>query len=73
MDTVARNLASSMLGQFGQTVVLRERAKDIPRTPTPEWRLKVGSRWYGIVHVKTSYSGDEGCVHQLVARGSDDN
>jgi len=115
LDTVARNVASSMFGKFGQGVVLREKqagkfssvtdtvatfkvehtisamiaefsateiqglvkssdkkvliaAKDLPRTPTVEWDLKIGDRWYTIRHVQTSYSGDEAAVHKLVAR-----
>ena len=117
LDTVARNVASSMFGKFGQTVVLREKqagkflsatdtvatfktehvvhamiaefaateiqglvksgdkkvlvaAKDLPRTPTVEWELKIGDRWHTIRHVQTSYSGDEAAVHELVARGN---
>jgi hypothetical protein len=117
LDTVARNVASSMVGKFGQSVLLKEKqagsydsatdtvstfklehsvsalitefaateirglvksgdkkvlvaAKDLPRTPTVEWVLKIGDRWYSIRHVLTSYSGDEAAVHELVARGS---
>jgi len=116
LDTVARNLASRMLGKFGQEVRLREKqagtfdsasdtvatfktehvvtamvaefgatevqglvksgdkkvlvaAKDLPRTPTVEWTLKIGDRWYTIRHVRTTYSGDEPAIHELVVRG----
>ena len=116
LDTVARNVASSMFGKFGQGVVLREKqagkfssvtdtvatfkvehevhaviaefsageiqglvktgdkkvlvaAKDLPRTPTVEWDLQIGDRWYTIHHVQTSYSGEEPAIHEIVARG----
>jgi hypothetical protein len=116
LDTIARNVASTMVGKFGQTVRLRERAagnydataatvstfkyehevsaiimdfaaaevqglvqtgdkkvliaaKDLPRVPTVEWELKIGTRWHTIRHVKTDYSGDEPATHQIVARG----
>ena len=116
LDTVMRNAASSMIGKFGQTVLLREKqagqfssatdtvstfkvehevsaavmefgateihglvksgdkkvlvaAKDLPRTPTVEWDIRIGDRWYTIRHVQTSYSGDDPAVHELVARG----
>lgn len=117
LDTVARNVASSMFSKFGQTVRLREKqtggykvatdtvavfkedidvsaviqeftateirglvksgdkkvliaAKDVPRTPTVEWRIKIGDRWHEIHHVLTTYSGDEAAVHEIVARGT---
>lgn len=119
LDTIARNIASTMVGKFGQTVRLRERAagkydvtdatvatfklehevsalvmdfaaievqglvqsgdkkvliaaKDLPRTPTVEWQIKIGTRWHTIRHVKTDYSGDEPATHQIVARGMSD-
>jgi len=117
LDSVARSVASSMVGKFGQTVILQEKqtgayapsttsvavakfehevsaivsdyaeyqvqgliksgdkkvliaAKDLPRTPTVDWTIKIGERWFEIRHVKTVYSGDEQAMHELVARGA---
>jgi len=117
LDSVARSLASSMFGKFGQKVILREKqsgtftpstdvvavakfehtvsaivadyaeyqiqglikegdkkvlvaARDLPRTPTVDWTVKIGDRWYEIRYVRTTYSGDEQAIHELVARGS---
>ena len=116
LDTVARNLTSTMVGKFGQTVKLRERqggeydttnltvsvakfehdvsalvqeysqgeikglvksgdkkvvvaAKDLPRIPNVEWKVRIGDTWYEIRHVKSMYSGDEAMSHEIVARG----
>ena len=117
LDSVARSLASSMVGKFGQTVTLKEKqegtytpstmtvavakfehvvpalvtdyaeyqvtglirsgdkrvlvaAKDLPRTPTVDWTIKIGDRWCEVRHVFTVYSGDEQAMHELVVRGA---
>ena len=44
-------------------------AKDLPRTPNVEWKVRVGGTWYEVRHVTSSYSGDEVAIYELTARG----